>query len=80
MSARASKSARVTNAAISFVVKPRPFVRGFHKGTTGPPSGDPFKLAFVFCGAARLLWRRAPPHCTSLRATFAPRHTSLRAA
>src|SRR5262249_49169694 len=32
----------------------RPLVRAFHKGTTGPPSGGPFRLALVFCGAARL--------------------------
>ena len=31
----------------------RPFVRGFHKGTTGPPFDDPVRLALVFCGAAR---------------------------
>src|SRR6516165_3301076 len=32
----------------------RPLVRAFHKGTTGPRSGGPFRLVLVFCGAARL--------------------------
>src|SRR5262249_8644147 len=43
----------------------RPLFRAFHEGTTGPPSGDPFRLALVFCGGA------------TLRASCAPRLTPL---
>jgi hypothetical protein len=48
--ARAQPS-RTRQSCLSFG---RPLVCAFHKCTTGPPSGDPFRLALVFCGAARL--------------------------
>src|SRR6516162_8567436 len=38
----------------------RPLVRAFHEGTMGPPSGDPFRLALVFCGVAGLTVASCP--------------------
>ena len=72
MSNRASKSASVTNAAISFVV--RPPISGVLNGRGGHPSVTPNKL-FVEC----LLWCHTAPYGPPLRASCAPRLTALRA-
>src|SRR6516225_564459 len=90
-SSRASKNARVTNAAISFVVRPLIGSRTFRSGMVlclgvpvvdaqmdeGPRSGDPFRLALVFCGVAGLT---AAPCPAALHAASHAQPGELRAA
>ena len=61
--ARASKSAR-SRTRQNRLSLGRPLIRAFHKRTTGPPFGDPFRLALVFCGLT-VATRHAALHAAS---------------
>jgi hypothetical protein len=55
----------------------RPLVRAFAEGTTEPPSGDPLRLALVFCGVTGLT--AASPCPAALHAASHARPGKLRA-
>src|SRR5262249_23198730 len=76
-STRASKSARVTNAAISYVVRPPISSCLPQKDDGATYRVTPFRLALVFCGAARLTVALFP---SGLHAAPLPPPGGLRAA